>query len=278
MRIFVTGYKGQLGQALQRTLAGETLAGCDLPELDIADRAAIGAAIGGFTPDVVIHAAAWTDVDGCARDPERAYRVNAIGTQNVALACARAGAALLYVSTNEVFDGSATQPYREWEPPQPINPYGRSKAAGEWFVRHLLTRFYIVRTAWLYAPGGRNFPHRIIQLADERGALRVVSDEVGNPTFAPDLAAGIAALLRTEAYGIYHLTNSGYCSRYDFAGEILRLSGRAHVPIEPICLADFERASTPPPFAPLANTAAAALGIVLRPWQEALGEFMKREA
>jgi len=275
MRVFVTGCKGQLGRTLYAALAEHTLSGCDLPELDITGREAVGATIAGFAPDVVIHAAAWTDVDGCARDPERAYRVNALGTQNVALACAACGAAMLYVSTNEVFDGEAREPYREWDPPHPINPYARSKAAGEWFVRHLLRCFYIARTAWLYAPGGRNFPHRIIQLADEQGALQVVTDEVGNPTYAPDLAAAIAALIRTGAYGVYHLTNAGYCSRYDFAREILRLSGREHTPVEPITLAGFQRVSTPPRFAPLANTAAAALGITLRPWQEALKEFLK---
>jgi dTDP-4-dehydrorhamnose reductase len=275
VRIFITGHKGQLGRTLYAALAEHTLTGCDLPELDITDREAIGAAIGGFAPDVVIHAAAWTDVDGCARDPERAYHANALGTQNVALACAACGAAMVYVSTNEVFDGEATEPYREWDPPHPINPYARSKAAGEWFVRHLLTRFYIARTAWLYAPGGRNFPHRIIQLADEREVLRVVADEVGNPTYAPDLAAAIAALIRTGAYGVYHLTNAGYCSRYDFAREILRISGREHVPVEPITLDEFQRASTPPRFAPLANTAAAALGIEPRSWQDALEEFLK---
>lgn len=275
MRVFLTGCKGQLGRALSRVLAEETLAGCDLPELDITDREAIRRAILDFRPDVVVHAAAWTDVDGCAREPERAFRVNALGTQNVALACAEAGAAMLYISTNEVFDGTATEPYREWDPVRPINPYGRSKAAGEWFVSHLLTRFYIVRTAWLYAPGGRNFPHRILQLADERGALRVVVDEVSNPTYAPDLAAAVAALIRTGAYGVYHLTNSGYCSRYEFARAILRLSGREHIPVEPITLDQFQRDSTPPRFAPLANTAAAALGIVLRPWEEALAEFLR---
>ncbi len=292
MRIFVTGCKGQLGRSLYAALAEHTLTGCDLPELDVTDRAAIGAAIAGFAPDVVIHAAAWTDVDGCARDPERAYRANALGTQNVTLACAACSAAMVYISTNEVFDGTATEPYREWDPPHPINPYARSKAAGEWFVRHLLTRFYIARTAWLYAPGGRNFsnPHRVIQLADDAstarlsspksgsaqgGALRVVTDEVGNPTYAPDLAAAIGALIHTEAYGVYHLTNAGYCSRYDFVCEILRISGRDHVPVEPITLAGFQRASTPPRFAPLANTAAAALGITLRPWQEALAEFLE---
>jgi len=279
MRIFITGCKGQLGRALYAALADHTLSGCDLPELDITDRAAIGAAITSFAPDVVIQAAAWTDVDGCAHDPDRAYRANALGTQNVALACAACDAPLLYVSTNEVFDGAATEPYREWDPPHPINPYARSKAAGEWFTRHLLRRFYIARTAWLYAPGGHNFsnPHRIIQLADERGALKVVTDEVGNPTYALDLARAIAALIQTEAYGVYHLVNSGHCSRYDFVREVLRASGREHIPVEPISLDDFERPSTPPRFAPLANTAAAALGIELRPWQEALEEFLKSQ-
>jgi len=275
MRVFITGCKGQLGRALNEALTEHTLTGCDLPELDITDRAAIGAAIAAFAPDVVIHAAAWTDVDGCARDPERAYGVNGLGTQNVALACAESGAALAYVSTNEVFDGTGTEPYREWDSPHPINPYARSKAAGEWFVRHLLRRFYIARTAWLYAPGGRNFPHRIIQLADERGSLRVVTDEVSNPTYAPDLAEALGALIQTGAYGVYHLTNAGYCSRHDFAREILRVSEREHVPIEPITLDEFQRASTPPRFAPLTNTAAAAMGITPRPWQEALEEFLQ---
>jgi len=294
MRIFVTGYKGQLGRALYAALVKHTLAGCDLPELDITEREAIGAAIADFAPDVVIHAAAWTDVDGCARDPDRAYRINALGTQNIALACAACDAAMVHISTNEVFDGTAMEPYREWDPPHPINPYARSKAAGEWFVRHLLTRFYIARTAWLYAPGGRNFsnPQRVIQLADDAStarlsspksgsaqgrALRVVTDEVSNPTYAPDLADAIAALVHTNAYGVYHLTNAGHCSRYDFVREILRIGGRDHVPVEPITLADFQRASTPPRFAPLANTAAAALGIMLRPWQEALKEFLKSQ-
>jgi len=277
VRIFITGHRGQLGRALYAALAEHQLAGCDLPELDITDREGIVAAIAGFAPDVVIHAAAWTDVDGCARDPERAYLVNALGVQSVALACAACDAAMVYISTNEVFDGTATEPYREWDPPHPINPYARSKAAGEWFARHLLTRFYIVRTAWLYAHGGRNFPHRITQLADERGALKVVTDEVGNPTYASDLADGISALIRTNAYGVYHLVNAGHCSRYDFAREVLRFSEREHIPVEPITLADFPRASIPPRFAPLANTAAAAMGVTLRPWQEALKEFLKSQ-
>jgi dTDP-4-dehydrorhamnose reductase len=283
LRIFITGNKGQLGRALQTALIDHTLAGCDLPELSITDREAIGEAVTNFAPDVVVHAAAWTDVDGCARDPDRAHLVNGVGTQNVALACAACDAAMVYVSTNEVFDGTATEPYRETDAVNPINPYAVSKAAGERFTREALTHYYIARTAWVYARGGRNFstPSRIIQVADastgsaQAGALRVVNDEVGNPTYAPDLAAAIAELIQTEAYGIYHLTNAGYVSRYDYVREVLRLAGREHIPVEPISLDDFQRPSTPPRFAPLANIAAAALGITLRPWQEAVEEFLE---
>jgi dTDP-4-dehydrorhamnose reductase len=194
----------------------------------------------------------------------------------VALACQASGAAILYVSTNEVFDGTAERPYLEFDTPNPINSYARSKLAGEWYTRHLLTRFYIVRTAWLYAAGGRNFPHRIIQLADERGRLQVVSDEVGSPTYVVDMAQAIAPLMASSQYGVYHLVNEGACSRFDFAREILRLSGRAHVPVEPTTLGAFQRDSTPPHYTPLANVAAAAIGIRLRPWQEALAAFLSQ--
>jgi dTDP-4-dehydrorhamnose reductase len=216
-----------------------------------------------------------TDVDGCARAPETAYRVNGLGTQNVALACQANDAALLYVSTNEVFDGTADRPYQEFDRTNPINAYARSKLAGEWYTHHLLTRFFIVRTAWLYAPGGRNFPHRIVELADERGRLKVVTDEVGSPTYVVDLAQAIQALINTGQYGVYHLVNAGVCSRFAFAQEILRLTGRDEVPLEPTVLAAFPRDSTPPPYAPLENVAAAAIGIRLRSWQAALAGFLQ---
>lgn len=277
MQVFITGIKGQLGQALQATLTGHDLIGVDLPECDITDRPSIEAAITEATPDVVIHCAAMTDVDGCARDPQAAFRVNGLGTQNVALACQASGAAMLLVSTNEVFDGAADRPYLEFDPPNPVNPYARSKVAGEWYTRHLLTRFYIVRTAWLYAPGGRNFsnPHRILQLADERGRLRVVTDEVGSPTYVVDLARAIDRLITSGQYGIYHFVNEGGCSRFDYVREVLRLTGRLAVPVEPTTLSAFPRDSTPPPYTPLANVAGAAIGIRLRPWQEALADFLK---
>jgi dTDP-4-dehydrorhamnose reductase len=275
MRIFITGIKGQLGQALQTALVDHNVTGIDLPECDISDRSQIQAAISEAAPDIVIHCAAMTDVEGCARDPQAAYRTNGLGTQNVALACQASDAALLYVSTNEVFDGSADRPYLEFDATSPINAYARSKLSGEWYARHLSPRFYIVRTAWLYAPGGRNFPHRIIQLADERGRLAVVTDEVGSPTYVVDLARAIRQLIATGQYGVYHFVNAGVCSRYEFAREILRLTGRSAVPLEPTTLSAFQRHSTPPPYTPLANAAGAAIGIHLRPWEQALAEFLQ---
>lgn len=280
---------------------------------DVSDLAIVEA-ITALRPDCVVHAAAMTDVDGCARDPERAFLVNGFGTRNVAQACLEAGAALCYVSTNEVFDGRRDMPYREWDDARPINAYGASKLAGERFALTICPRTYIVRTAWLYGPAGeRNFVRKIIAAADRLGAgspsplpspvegegavdgptkaegatgaalkggpgatgvLRVVADEVGSPTYAPDLAEGIAALIELRAYGVYHLVNEGGASRYEFAQAILRLAGRARVPIEPIALSDWPRDSTPPPQTRLHNTYAAALGIVLRPWREALAEYL----
>jgi dTDP-4-dehydrorhamnose reductase len=276
MRLAISGSKGQLGRVLERRFGHDhDLLLIDLPEADITDPASIIPLIADFRPDVVIHGAALTDVDGCARNPDLAFRINAWGTQNVALACQKSDAVMLHISTNEVFDGAATEPYREWDPLHPINPYACSKAAAERIVQALLTRFYIVRPSWLYASGGNNFPAKIIRLADTHGRLRVVADEVACPTYAPDLVDAIARLIQTNHYGIYHLVNEGHCSRYDFAARVLQLAGRPDVPIERITLADYPRASTVPPFTPLRNTCAAALGITLRPWEDALAAYFQ---
>jgi dTDP-4-dehydrorhamnose reductase len=277
MRIVITGHKGQLGTALQRALTSHQLLGLDLPEYDITDPATIGDTVVEFQPDAVIHAAAMTNVDGCQREPELAYRVNTLGTQNIALACGRCGAAMVHVSTNEVFDGKLGRPYYEWDTPTPQSIYARSKAAAEFYVRNLLNRFYIVRTAWLYAPGGNNFVTKIIAAADRLGALKVVTDEVSSPTFAPDLARAIAQIVPTGQFGIYHFTNSGICSRYDWASKILALSGRGDVPIEPITTDQWQRAAPPPLYAPIVNFSGAALGITLQPWEQALQEYLAGE-
>jgi dTDP-4-dehydrorhamnose reductase len=277
MRIYITGNKGQLGRGLEKALSDHTLFGGDLPEIDITNLDSIRASIREARPDLVIHSAAMTDVDGCARNPDLAYLVNAIGTRNVALACQAAGCPALAISTNEVFDGTATQPYLEFDRTNPINPYAQSKHAGEVFVRDLLARFYIVRTAWLYGYGGNNFVTKIVNRARSDGQLRVVADEIGSPTFVPDLAGAIGRLITSGAYGIYHFTNDGFCSRFDFARKILERKGLADIPIEPIALADLDRPSRVPPYTPIRNFCGAQLGITLRPWPDALAEYMVNE-
>jgi dTDP-4-dehydrorhamnose reductase len=273
MRFLITGHRGQLGRELCTRLPDA--AGVDLPEVDITNPQSIDDAVAAARPDVIIHCAAMTNVDGAAKDPAVAYAVNGLGSQNVAQAAARISASLVYVSTNEVFDGTKAEPYFEFDTTNPGNAYGRSKLAGEWYAAHLTNRFYIVRTSWLSASGGRNFVHRIQELADERGRLQVVTDEVANPTFVKDLAGGILRLIEKGRFGIYHLTNAGFCSRYDYAKKILELTGRAHIPVEAITLAQYPRPSSPPKFGALANTAAAALGITLPTWEEGLRTFLK---
>ncbi|MGD9050135.1 MAG: dTDP-4-dehydrorhamnose reductase [Anaerolineae bacterium] len=273
MRILITGHKGQLGTALQQVLKGHTILGLDLPEHNIADPGTIVPTVVQFRPELVIHSAAMTNVDACEEDPELAFRVNTLGTQNIALACGQCGAAMVHLSTNDIFDGKLGRPYREWDTPSPQSVYAHSKAGAEFYVRTLLQRFYIVRTAWLYARGGDNFVTKIIAAADKLGALRVVTDEVSAPTYAPDLAQAIAQLIHTGHFGIFHFTNSGICSRYDWACKILELSGRGQVPIEPITTDQWARPAPPPLYAPILNSTGAALGITLRPWDEALQEY-----
>ncbi len=273
MRILITGGRGQLGRELQQALSAETVVALGRQELDVTDAAAVGRAVGQFRPQVVIHAAAYTDTAGCEAHPVLAMRVNGEGTRQVALACRQAEAAMLYVSTNEVFDGQKGEPYLESDEPKPINAYGRSKLAGERYVKSILERFYIVRTAWLYAAGGNNFPSKVLQAVVNEGELRFVTDEIASPTWARDLAQAIVGLMGRPTYGIYHLTNSGCCSRYQWAQRALELAGRGDVALRPVVQADYGAPYRKPPYSELANRAAAALGIVLRPWQEALQEY-----
>lgn len=275
MRIMITGGGGHLAKALQTELNPHELFALPRAELDITDKEAVFTAVSATSPDLIIHTAAYTNVDGCAKDPNYAYKVNGLGTQNVALACQKAGVAMVHISTNEVFAGDNPTGYEEWMPRNPGNAYGRTKAAAEVHVQNLLTRYYIVRTAWLYAPHGRNFIHAILDRARSAGQLRVVTDEVGNPTYTQDVAKAIGQLIETEQYGIYHFVNSGSCSRWAFANEILHLAGLTDVMNTPILGKEFKRPSTPPPHCALHNIAGKAIGIELRPWQEALADYMQ---
>jgi dTDP-4-dehydrorhamnose reductase len=260
-------------------LAGRQVLGLDYPEINLTEPEVIDQ-VCQFEPDLVLNAAAWTDVDGAEDNPEACYAVNVTGVQHLALACRRSGTPLVQVSTNEVFPGHPSTFYREWDATGARSgTYARSKEAAEKAVLGLLGgRFFIVRTAWLYNHGGHNFNAKIMAAADEHAALRVVADEFGNPTYAPDLAQAIVRLADSDHYGIYHLTNNGYCSRYEWAREALRLAGREHVPVTPITSAEWPRRTMPPAHAILLNSAAAALGIRLRPWQEGLAAYFEHEA
>ncbi len=212
-RILIVGHKGQLGQTLMAVPNTHELIGIDLPEHDITDAADVIPSIAALAPDAVINPAAFTNVDAAEANPYLAYRVNAHGAGNIARACHLLGIPMIQISTNEVFDGTRVgQPYDEWDQANATSTYARSKLAGENAVRFYHDNVLIVRIAWLFAPGGNNFPGKICEAADKHGALKVVDDEFGNPTYAPDLARALFVLLEQHAPpGIYHITNGGSC-------------------------------------------------------------------
>ena len=279
MRIFLTGSTGRLGGRLHDLLReqGHDVTAPQETELDITDFAGLRARILDAKPEVVVNPAAWTDVDGCARDPERALLVNGLGAQNVALSAAAANAAVLFVSSNEVFDGRHNRPYTEYDATGPVNAYGFSKLTGETATIRATPRHYVVRTAWLFAHGGRNFIQSILNAVAAGKPLRVVTNEVANPTYNDDLAEAITRLIGTERYGSYHFVNQGACSRYQFARYILDRADLVDAVITPISSHEWQRASTPPAYSALSNLAGASIGITLRPWQEAVDAFLTRE-
>jgi dTDP-4-dehydrorhamnose reductase len=285
MRVAVTGTNGQVGSVLSKLLQtqGHEVKALAKPNGDITDRKAVMNFAESFRPEIIFHPAAYTHVDNCESQPEIAYSVNALGTQNLALACAKTNATLLYISTNCVFDGSQPHPYEYWEYDQtnPNSVYGKSKLAGEWYVQNLLNKFYIVRTSWVFGNkpeiGKVNFVKRMLEIADEKGATAVVDDEYSKPTYAPDLAEAVCQLATTSAYGIYNLSNEGCASRFEYAAEIFRLSGRANIEQKRVKLADFKRPAPPLYNTPLKNFAAKSVGITLRSWQTALQDYLESE-
>ncbi len=271
MRVVITGSKGQLGTALVAAFAHADRLEIDLPEHDITDLGIVDT-VAGFAPDLIIHGAAITNVDGCEADPELAYRVNAIGSRNLALAAQRLDRPIIYISTDYVFDGAKETPYWETDAPNPLSVYAATKLAGEQLVRELAPRHYVARIAWLYGHSPRNFCQTVLRLARERGEMTMVTDEVGSPTYAPDVARALVALAPTGAYGTYHLTNSGVCSRHEWACAILELAGLGHVPVH--AAQEYQRAARVPKRVELRNAFGAAIGITMRPWREALAEYL----
>jgi dTDP-4-dehydrorhamnose reductase len=272
VRIVITGANGQLGYELQQVLRDHQLTLLDMPAFDLT-KPGVEAAIAAARPDVVIHAAAYTDVDGAEREPERAMAINAAGTERVAKGAATAGARLLYLSTDYVFDGRQGVPYRETDEPHPVNLYGRSKLEGE---RRSLTRCpntLVIRTAWLYGAHGKNFAKTIMRLASEQPDLCVVSDQRGSPTHAGDLASAIKQVLGTNLKGIVHAAGAGDCTWYEFACEIVSLTG-SPARVQTISTAESKRPAQRPLYTVLANHVLADAGIHLPHWKDALGRFL----
>ncbi|MDP6348996.1 MAG: dTDP-4-dehydrorhamnose reductase [Chloroflexota bacterium] len=273
-RILVTGAGGQLGRDLGRRLPPDTTRLATREELDVADAGAAAALAAEFAPTVVIHTAAMTNVDACEGDRERAQAINAGGARNVAIACREAGAAMVYVSTNYVFDGCQRRPYDETDATNPISIYGATKLAGEHAVIETLDSHFVVRTSTLYGPHRRNFVNSLVAAAASRDSLSYVDDQRVTPTSTADLAGAILELIKTDDPGMYHLVNQGETSWYGWARAVLTALEIDGVELNPISAAEFERPAAVPANGVLANNAARARGVELRGWQEALTEFL----
>jgi len=282
MKILVTGSAGQLGQDVVMMLQkqGHTVMGCDRQEMDITNLDQCKEVIGEFGPDAVIHCAAHTAVDAAETDIDAAYLINATGTRNVALAAEKAEAKLVYISTDYVFDGMGTQPYHEYDNTDPKSIYGKSKRAGEILVQSLSTKFFIVRTSWVYGKYGNNFVSTMLKLGQEKPLIQVVDDQKGSPTYTVDLSRFLLELIQTEKYGIYHASNSGACTWYEFTGaifeeaqDILGLNFTAK--LEPCDTDQFPRPAPRPRNSVMEHISIRTNGFQdIRHWREGLRDFL----
>lgn len=291
MLVFVTGVNGQLGYDTVKELlsrghrvigsgtAAECRCACEYCRLDITDTVAVNAALMRIKPDAVIHCAAWTAVDA-AEDEEnrgRVYAVNVDGTANIASACSALDCKLLYISTDYVFDGQGDEPWRpDCRTYAPLNVYGRSKLEGELAVASTVERFFIVRTAWVFGVNGKNFVRTMLELGRTHDSLRVVNDQIGTPTYTPDLARLLANMIESEKYGYYHATNEGgFISWYDFAVEIFRQAGYS-VEVIPVSTAEYGLSKAARPFnSRLDKGKLTQCGFVPLPdWKDALSRYL----
>ena len=274
MKILLTGSEGQLGTDFRLVCGGvHDIVAHDF-DLDIVDRSAVADRVREVSPDLVLNAAAYTDVDGAESDEIQAFRVNALGAHNLALACGEGGIPLTHVSTDFVFDGEATEPYTEFDRPNPRGVYGRSKYAGECYVAALLDRYYICRTSWLYGAGGNNFVKTMLALGRERDRLAVVDDQRGSPTYSRDLARKLLEVIDGGAYGLYHLSNAGETTWCAFTREILDIAG-IDTPVEAITTGELGRPAPRPRYSVMRGLSLEMQGIApMRPYREALREFI----
>lgn len=281
MRILITGANGQLGTDLRHTLTGHDLIACTHADLDVTDQEAVTQVMMKHRPDVVINTAAYHKVDECESLPEKTFAVNALGPRNLAQACQEQAATLVHISTNFIFDGQATQPYTEEDIPAPLSVYGAAKHAGEHLVRALCERHLVIRTTGLYGVAGSggvgkgmNFIELMIKLGRERGAVTIVDDQIMTPTSTIDLAETIGRLIQMQAYGTYHITNSGACSYYEFATTIFQKVGLT-VDAQATTTEAYGAPAQRPLYSVLDNSRLHQLGITpLRLWDEALDAYL----
>lgn len=281
MKVVVTGAAGQLGHELVQALSGHDVAAFSRVELDLCDFVYTRRMITRIRPEVVINAAAFTRVDDCEAEPERAFWVNTYAARNLAQVCSDLDCTLVHVSTDYVFDGRKTSPYAEDDTPNPLSVYGTSKLAGEFFVRSLVRRHYVIRTSGLYGVAGAgtrrgNFVEKMLRAAEQGQPIRVVDDQVLTPTAARDVARKIVELMPGDRYGVYHVTNAGQCSWFEFARAIFAFAGIA-ADLEPISSAAFSARAPRPQYSVLAHLRLAQLAADDLPsWQDALAEHLRQ--
>lgn len=278
MKILITGSKGQLGHDLLGELAKRKIeaVGVDVEEMDITDAGACRRVITGAEVDAVIHCAAYTAVDAAEDQVDLCRRINSEGTRNIAQVCHDLGIKMLYLSTDYVFDGEGTRPWEPDDERHPLNVYGQTKYEGELAVEELVEKFFTVRIAWVFGVNGKNFIKTMLRLGKEKGAVGVVNDQIGSPTYTYDLARLLVDMIQTDRYGRYHATNEGLCSWYEFAVEIFKQAGMEDVIVTPLDSSKFPAKAKRPKNSRMDRSKLTANGFdPLPPWQDALARYLK---
>ncbi|MBQ8639884.1 MAG: dTDP-4-dehydrorhamnose reductase [Lachnospiraceae bacterium] len=278
MRVLVTGVKGQLGYDVVNECAkrGIETVGVDIEEMDITDAQSVRSVITASDVDAVVHCAAYTAVDAAEDNVEICRRVNRDGTENIAKVCRDLDLKMMYISTDYVFDGQGERPWEPDDARNPLNVYGQTKYEGELAVENNLEKFFIVRIAWVFGINGKNFIKTMLRLGKERGAVSVVNDQIGSPTYTYDLARLLVDMIQTDKYGRYHATNEGLCSWYEFACEIFRQAGMNEVSVTPVDSSAFPAKATRPSNSRMDKSKLSANGFEHLPtWQDALGRYLK---
>ncbi len=278
MKILITGSKGQLGHDLMNELSkrGIEYVGVDVEEMDITDGDACRRVITDAAPDAVIHCAAYTAVDAAEENVELCRKINAEGTKNIAEVCHDLDIKMMYISTDYVFNGEGTRPWEPDDHREPLNIYGLTKYEGEVYIERLVKKFFTVRIAWVFGVNGKNFIKTMLRLGEERGAVSVVDDQIGSPTYTYDLARLLVDMIQTEEYGRYHATNEGLCSWYEFACEIFRQAGMNDVKVTPVDSSQFPAKAKRPKNSRMNREKLVEKGFTPLPtWQDALSRYLK---